>query len=58
MTRDRVAVRRLLDDPDLANDLGTAAHEHVRTQYVGDLHLRRYADLFSTLLAQEKRPVS
>jgi trehalose synthase len=53
-----IAVRSLLDDPDRANDLGTAAHEHVRTRYVGDLHLRRYADLFGTLLAQEKHPVS
>jgi len=46
------AVRRLLDDPDAANRMGRAAHEHVRQSFVGDLHLLRYAELFGELLAE------
>jgi trehalose synthase len=52
------AVRTLLDDPELAGRLGAAAREHVRAHYVGDLHLLRYAELFGTLLAAERRPTS
>jgi trehalose synthase len=52
------ATRALLDDPALADRLGRAAHEHVRTHYVGDLHLVRYAELFGTLLAAGPVPVS
>jgi trehalose synthase len=48
------SVRTLLDDPDLADRMGTAAHDHVRTHYVGDLHLLRYAELFGTLLTGER----
>ena len=48
-----VATRMLLDDPTLADRIGAAAKEHVRTHYVGDLHLLRYAELFSTLLEAE-----
>jgi trehalose synthase len=44
-------VRRLLDDPDRADRLGRAAHAHIAKQYVGDLHLLRYAELFSQLIA-------
>jgi trehalose synthase len=44
------AVRQLLDDPEEASRIGRAAHAHVREQYVGDLHLLRYASLFSTLI--------
>jgi trehalose synthase len=29
--------------------LGAAAHEHVRTNFVGDLHLLRYAQLLTGL---------
>src|SRR5205814_2697523 len=47
-----VAVRRLLDDPDAADRMGRAAHEHVRQSFVGDLHLLRYAELFGELLAE------
>ncbi len=47
------AVRELLDDRDLAGRMGAAAREHVRTHYVGDVHLLRYADLFGTLLVKE-----
>jgi trehalose synthase len=45
------AVRRLLDDPDAADRMGRAAHEHVRGSFVGDLHLLRYAELFGGLIA-------
>ncbi|HEX6870713.1 MAG TPA: glycosyltransferase [Micromonosporaceae bacterium] len=47
------AVRHLLDDPELAARTGAAAHEHVRANFVGDVHLLRYAELFGTLLAAE-----
>jgi trehalose synthase len=50
------AVRTLLDNPGLAARLGAAAHEYVRAHYVGDQHLLRYAELFGTLLATERRP--
>jgi trehalose synthase len=50
------AVRTLLDDPELADRMGAAAHEYVRTHYVGDLHLLRYAELFTALLTQERTP--
>lgn len=46
------AVQRLLDDPELADHLGAAAHDYVRENFVGDVHLLRYAELFTTLLAQ------
>ncbi len=44
------AVRRLLDDTGEAAGLGAAAQAYVRGAYVGDLHLRRYAELLGTLL--------
>jgi trehalose synthase len=46
------AVRRLLDCPDEATRMGRAAQAHVREHYMGDLHLRHYAHLFSTLIAE------
>jgi trehalose synthase len=52
------AVRTLLDDPELAGRLGGAAQDYVRTHYVGDLHLLRYAELFTTLIAQEPAAAS
>jgi trehalose synthase len=45
------AVRKLLDQPDLAQKLGSAAQDHVREDFVGDLHLQRYAELFHTLMS-------
>jgi trehalose synthase len=45
------AVRGLLDDPAEASRMGHAARAYIREHYVGDLHLLRYADLFSSLLA-------
>jgi trehalose synthase len=44
------AVRLLLADPAEANRLGRAAHAYVRENYVGDIHLMRYATLIGHLL--------
>ena len=44
------AVRGLLDDPEEARRIGRAAMAYVQGQYVGDLHLLRYASLFSALI--------
>ncbi|HEU4421848.1 MAG TPA: glycosyltransferase, partial [Pilimelia sp.] len=49
------AVRRLLDNPDETRRMGLAAKKHIRDNYVGDLHLLRYAELFETLLAVKVR---
>ena len=38
------AVRRLLDHPGEASQMGRAAQTHIREQYVGDLHLLRYGN--------------
>jgi trehalose synthase len=46
-------VRRLLDDQAEAARLGRAAHAYVRENYVGDVHLLRYASLFSSLLLDD-----
>lgn len=43
------AVRTLLDQPQLAQRIGDAAHRHVRTHFLGDIHLIRYAHLFAML---------
>jgi trehalose synthase len=45
------AVRGLLDDPDKADLMGQAAHRHVRSNFVGDLHMLRYADLFGSVIS-------
>jgi trehalose synthase len=47
------AARLLLGDPDQAARMGQAAHAHVREQYVGDVHLLRYAKLLGTLIGGE-----
>jgi trehalose synthase len=44
------AARLLLADRDQAARMGRAAHAHVRDQYVGDVHLLRYARLLGTLI--------
>jgi trehalose synthase len=46
------AARLLLADPDQAARLGQSAHAHVREQYVGDVHLLRYARLLGTLIGE------
>ncbi|MBO0868001.1 MAG: glycosyltransferase [Micromonosporaceae bacterium] len=43
------AVRHLLDNPELAERLGTSAREYVRAHFVGDVHLIRYAQMFTAL---------
>jgi trehalose synthase len=47
------AVRLLLGDQDQAARIGQAAHAHVREQYVGDVHLLRYAKLLGSLIGGE-----
>ena len=44
------AVRLLLDDHAKAAQLGHAAHAYVRENYLGDIHLMRYAKLLATLI--------
>jgi trehalose synthase len=43
------AMVRLLDDPALANRLGTAAHARVHDHFLGDRHLSQYVELFARL---------
>jgi trehalose synthase len=43
------AVRQLLDDPEKRVRMGGAARAHVRDNFVGDLHLLRYAEAFMAL---------
>jgi trehalose synthase len=47
------AVRLLLNDPAEADRLGLAAHAYVHENYLGDVHLVRYARLLGTLNAQD-----
>jgi trehalose synthase len=47
------AARLLLGDQDQAARMGQAAHVHVHEQYVGDMHLLRYAKLLGTLIGGE-----
>ena len=44
------AARLLLSDQDQAARIGKAAHDHVREQYLGDVHLLRYAKLLGSLI--------
>jgi len=44
------AVRLLFADGAEAARLGLAAHAYVRENYIGDVHLMRYAELLGTLL--------
>jgi trehalose synthase len=45
------AVRLLLDNQAEATRMGHAAHAYVREDYIGDIHLMRYARLLGLLLA-------
>jgi trehalose synthase len=47
------AARLLLDDRDQAGRMGKAAHACVRENYLGDVHLLRYARLLGTLIGRE-----
>jgi trehalose synthase len=44
------AVRQLLDNRGAARQIGQAAQQHIARDYVGDLHLLRYAEFLSTLI--------
>jgi trehalose synthase len=44
------AVRRLLNDPGEADQMGRAAHAHITRHYVGDEHLLRYDRLFTGMM--------
>ena len=46
-----LALRRILEDDDLAAELGAGAHERVYDRFLGDRHLEAYAYLFGTLLS-------
>ena len=50
------AVRLLLADPAEATRLGLAAHAYVRENYLGDIHLMRYARLLGTLSLEDLSP--
>jgi trehalose synthase len=47
------AVSKLLGDRGEADLMGRAAQAYIRENYVGDLHLLRYAKLFGAMLARE-----
>jgi trehalose synthase len=45
------AVIELLEDPTRADEMGVAARERVRKEFLGPRHLMQYADLFGRLVA-------
>ncbi len=47
------AVVSLLSDPDQADRMGRAGHDRVREHFLGDRHLRQYANLLIDLVAAE-----
>ena len=50
------AIRDLLTDDRKRARMGSAAHRYVRDNFVGDLHLLRYAEVFSTLMTRVAVP--
>jgi trehalose synthase len=44
------AVTELLQDPARADEMGVAARERVRKEFLGPRHLMQYADLFGRLI--------
>lgn len=46
------AIAQLLDDPDRADQLGAAARDRVRAEFLGDRHLGQYIELFGRLIQQ------
>jgi trehalose synthase len=47
------AIRNLLLDPAEADRMGKAAKAHINGNYVGDLHLLRYENLFRTMVLNQ-----
>ena len=45
------AVTQLLLEPDAAHEIGMAAHERVKENFLNDRHLKQYVELFSSLVA-------
>ena len=43
-------LRMLLDDPELAEQMGRNGHARVQDDFIGDRHLIRHVDLFDDLL--------
>jgi trehalose synthase len=43
------AVRALLADPEQAEQMGTAAHDRARDNFIGDRHLEQWAQLLERL---------
>jgi trehalose synthase len=43
------AVTHLLLEPETASDMGAAAHERVKENFLNDRHLKQYVELFSSL---------
>jgi trehalose synthase len=52
------AVRQLLENPGEASEMGRAARNYIGEHYVGDLHLLRYAHLFSDMLPATRLQVA
>ncbi len=50
------AACQLLGDHEEASRMGQAAQAHIRQNYVGDRHLLRYEQLFSSMIAQPPMP--
>ena len=50
------AVRDLLDDREERSRMGAAAHAYVRENFVGDLHLLRYAEVFTAVASRRAAP--
>ena len=46
------ALGTLFDAPDLAAQLGAAAHQRVLDEYLGDRHLTQYVELFDNLIGR------
>lgn len=50
------AVRRLLRNPEEADQMGRAARAHITDHYVGDRHLLRYEELFTRMTQRPGEP--
>ncbi len=44
------ALKRLLQDRELADRMGASGHAHARDAFLGDRHLRQYVELFADLM--------